>query len=220
MGTGSRGHKSEAGHPVSLGESGALVPLSSIFVSFFKIGAFTFGGGWAMVPLIRKELVSRKKWLEDEEFLDMVAVAQSSPGPIAINTSVITGYKMRRFSGAVVAMLGSALPSFLVILALAGLLMKFKTMPVIEAAFKGMRPVIFGLLVSAVWQAGKSTIRSREDVTIVLVAVVLLLGVQLNPILVVLAGAVVGTARGMRRRRGQKTDPKEVAGEDSGGDRR
>lgn len=169
-----------------------------------------------MLPLIRKELVSRRQWLEDTEFLDMVAVAQSSPGPIAINTSVITGYKMRRLPGAVVAMLGSALPSFLVILALAGLLLKFKTMPVIEAAFRGMRPVIFGLLVSAVWQAGKSTIRSRRDVVVLLVVVVLLLGFELNPILVVLAGAAVGIARGLWRRRGQ-TDSKDASRSDPGG---
>ncbi len=169
-----------------------------------------------MVPLIQKELVSHRKWLEDEEFLDMLAVAQSSPGPIAINTSVITGYKMRRFPGAVVAMLGSALPSFLVILALAGLLLKFKTMPLIEAAFKGMRPVIFGLLVSAMWQAGKSTIKSREDVVALLLAAVLLLGFGLNPILVVLAGAAVGIARGLWRRRGQ-TDSKDAARSDPGG---
>jgi chromate transporter len=138
------------------------VPLSGIFWSFFKIGAFTFGGGWAMIPLIRKELVSNKKWLDDSEFVDVLAIAQSGPGPIAVNTATVTGLKMRGLPGAFAAVLGSTLPSFLVIFALATVLVRFRNSGVLEAIFTGMRPAIFGLLVSATWQVGKKSLKKPK----------------------------------------------------------
>ncbi|MEX0974831.1 MAG: chromate transporter [Bacillota bacterium] len=170
--------------------------LPAVFWSFFKIGAFTFGGGWAMIPLIRKELVSKKNWIDDTEFVDLLAVAQSAPGPIAINVAVITGYKVRRIPGALVAALGASLPSFLVILAFATVLLRWKGSPAVEAVFKGMRPAIFGLLISAVWQVGKSSIRGRVDIVVAVVGGVLLLGLGLNPIVVVAMAAAAGVALG------------------------
>jgi chromate transporter len=127
--------------------------LPAIFWSFFKIGAFTFGGGWAMIPLIRRELVLRKRWLEDSEFVDLLAVAQSAPGPIA-------------------------------------------------TVFKGMRPAIFGLLVSAVWQVGKTSIKTRADLAFLVAAAVLLLALKLNPIAVIAAAALAGVAAGRFTARG------------------
>ena len=93
--------------------------LRTIFASFFKIGLFTFGGGYAMLPLIEQELIAKRGWIEHKEFLDLLTLAQSVPGPIAINTSVFVGYKMRGLKGAVAALLGSVLPSFVIILAIA-----------------------------------------------------------------------------------------------------
>lgn len=89
--------------------------LRTIFASFFKIGLFTFGGGYAMLPLIEQELIAKRGWIEHKEFLDLLTLAQSVPGPIAINTSVFVGYKMRGLKGAVAALLGSVLPSFVII---------------------------------------------------------------------------------------------------------
>jgi chromate transporter len=178
--------------------------LASIFWSFFKIGAFTFGGGWAMIPLIRKELVAKKGWLQDSEFVDLLAVAQSAPGPIAINTSVITGYKMRKLPGALVAALGSSFPSFLVILAFATFLLKFRSSSAVEAVFKGMRPAIFGLLVSAVLQVGKTSVKTRTDAALALAAGILLLALKVSPIAVVAIAAVAGVALG----RFSKENPK------------
>jgi chromate transporter len=169
--------------------------LRSIFWSFFRIGAFTFGGGWAMIPLIRKELVSTKGWLEDSEFVDLLAVAQTAPGPVAINTSVITGYKIRRLPGALAAMLGSSLPSFLVILAFATVLLRFRGSRAVEAVFRGMRPAIFGLLVSAVWQVGKVSVRTRTGAVFAIAGAILLL-LKLNPIAVVVIAATAGVALG------------------------
>ena len=121
--------------------------LRTIFASFFKIGLFTFGGGYAMLPLIEQELIAKRGWIEHKEFLDLLTLAQSVPGPIAINTSVFVGYKMRGLKGAVAALLGSVLPSFVIILAIALLFADIRHNPVVDAAFKGMRPAVVALIV-------------------------------------------------------------------------
>lgn len=186
--------------------------LTALFWSFFKIGAFTFGGGWAMIPLIRKELVSKKGWIEDSEFVDLLAIAQSAPGPIAINAAVITGYKIRKIPGAVAAVLGAALPSFLVILGFATVLLRYKGSSAIDAVFKGMRPAIFGLLVSAVWQVGRTSVKTRTDVLLAIAGGVLLLGLKLNPIAVVGIAALAGIVLG-RLGVGAQEAPKDLAHE-------
>ena len=121
--------------------------LRTIFASFFKIGLFTFGGGYAMLPLIEQELIAKRGWIEHKEFLDLLTLAQSVPGPIAINTSVFVGYKMRGLKGAVAALLGSVLPSFVIILAIALMFADIRHNPVVDAAFKGMRPAVVALIV-------------------------------------------------------------------------
>lgn len=177
--------------------------LGELFWSFFKIGAFTFGGGWAMIPLIRKQLVSKKEWLQDSEFVDLLAVAQSAPGPIAVNTALIAGYRLRRVPGALMAALGAALPSFLVILAFATILVRYRSSAAVEAVFMGMRPAILGLLVSAIWQVGRSSVKTRTDAGLAIVAAVLLSALRLHPIVVVGGGALAGIALGRRAGKGK-----------------
>lgn len=193
---------------VSTGKQGSTAPYLAIFASFFKIGAFTFGGGWAMIPLIRKELVSRQGWLEDSEFVDLLAVAQSGPGPIAINTATITGYKMRGILGSVAAVAGAALPSFLVILAFATVLVKYRSARAVEAVFRGMRPAILGLLGAAVWQVGKNSVKSRGDFWYLAGGALLLFGFKQSPITVVassgLAGLIVGLVGRSKTRKNAK----------------
>jgi len=157
-----------------------------------------------MIPLIRKELVDRRKWLEDQEFVDILAVAQSGPGPIAINTSVIGGYKMRGFPGAIVATLGSSLPSFLVILGVAAFFLRAKNSRTVEAIFKGMRPAIFGLLAAAVWQVGKTSVKSRKDIAFAVLGGIMLLALKANPIVVVIIGALAGILIGFFERSSSK----------------
>ncbi len=176
------------------------VQLRQIFLSFLKIGAFTFGGGWAMVPLIRKELVDRQGWLEDSDFVDILAIAQSGPGPIAINTSVLCGYKMRGVPGSLIATLGSSLPSFLIILIVANFFLKIRDSKAVEAIFKGMRPAIFGLLISAVWQVGKKSIKNRKDIVFAVAGAVFLLFLNINPIFAVLIAAISGIIYGLLER--------------------
>ncbi|MGB4748402.1 MAG: chromate transporter [Bacillota bacterium] len=170
----------------------ADMSLGQIFISFFKIGAFTFGGGWAMVPLIQKELVDKRGWLDDSEFVDILAIAQSGPGPVAINTSVLCGNKMRGLLGAIVAALGSSLPSFLIILVIANFFLKVKESRAVQAIFKGMRPAIFGLLISAVWQVGRKSISDKKDLVLAASGAALLLFLDVNPIFVVILAAVAG----------------------------
>ena len=122
-----------------------MVPLWKIFMVFAKIGSFTIGGGYAMIPLIREELVKRG-WVSDEELPDIIALAQSAPGVLAVNMSIFAGYKMRGFKGSVAATLGSSLPSFLIILLIAMLFTGYQDNLVVVRIFKGIRPVVVSLI--------------------------------------------------------------------------
>lgn len=122
-----------------------MIPLWKIFLVFAKIGAFTIGGGYAMIPIIRDELVKRG-WLTDEELPDIIALAQSAPGVLAVNMSIFAGYRMRGTKGSIVATLGSVLPSFMIILLIAMVFAGYKDNPVVERIFKGIRPVVVSLI--------------------------------------------------------------------------
>ena len=143
--------------------------LRTIFLSFFKIGLFTFGGGYAMIPLIEREVIDNRRWIERKEFLDLLTLAQSVPGPISLNTSVFVGYKVRGLRGAAAALLGVVLPSFVILLAIALFFADVRHNPVVDAAFKGMRPAVVALIIGpmlfviaasalAVWGLGWSPI--------------------------------------------------------------
>ena len=124
-----------------------MQPLFTLFWSFFKIGLFTFGGGYAMIPLIRREVIDRRNWIAERDFLDLLTLAQSAPGPISLNTSVFVGYKMRGYAGAVASILGVVVPSFVIILLIALLFADIRYNPLVDAAFKGMRPAVVALIV-------------------------------------------------------------------------
>ena len=138
-----------------------MTSLSALFRSFFKIGLFTFGGGYAMIPLIEAEIINRRGWLARDEFMELLTLAQSSPGPIAINTSVFIGYKTRGVAGAAAAVCGAVLPSFICILVIAIFFAQVRHNVVVDAAFKGMRPAVIVVAVAtalAVWWFGLSPI--------------------------------------------------------------
>lgn len=165
-------------------------PLFELFRSFFKIGMFTFGGGYAMVPLIEAEVIERRRWLAQDEFLDLLTLAQSSPGPIAINTSVFIGYKVRGLKGAVAASLGATLPSFLIILIVAIFFAGIRHNPVIDAAFKGMRPAVVALIVVPVFSLARGMHPALAGVVAAVALIVWRLG--WSPVLFIAAGALVG----------------------------
>ncbi len=171
--------------------------LLKLFVTFFKIGAFTFGGGWAMISIIEKEIVDKNHWLEREEFLDLLAVAQSLPGILAVNISVAVGDKLRGVKGSMVSALGTIMPSFLMILAIAIFLTPetIKNNATLTSIFKGIRPAVVALIVAPVISAAKSAKLNRYTVMIP-VAVALLIWSKWayvsNPILYILLGGVCG----------------------------
>lgn len=130
--------------------------LGSIFVTFLKIGAFTIGGGYAMIPLIRSEVVKRHKWLSEEEFMDGLAAAQSCPGPIAINISAYVGFRLRRYSGLLVATLGALLPSLIIILIIASSLTRFADLESVRRVFHALKPAVTALIAFPVFQMSRS----------------------------------------------------------------
>ena len=122
-----------------------MVSYLQIFSIFAKIGAFTIGGGYAMLPIIKQEIVKRG-WLQEDDFTDIVALAQAAPGLLAVNISIFTGYRLRGVKGSIVATLGSILPSFIIILAIAALFSGFRDNPIVIRMFKGIRPVVVALI--------------------------------------------------------------------------
>jgi chromate transporter len=129
---------------------------SELFRTFFNIGLFTLGGGYAMIPLIETEVVDKHHWVSKEEFLDLIAIAQSCPGVFAINISIFIGYKLKKTSGAVVTALGTALPSFLIILAIAVFFHRFEDNPVVAAIFRGIRPAVVALIAVPTFNLAKN----------------------------------------------------------------
>ena len=126
------------------------------FKTFFKIGAFTLGGGYAMIPIIESEVVRKKEWINKDEFVDLIAVAQSCPGVFAINLSTYIGYKLKGTKGAICTSVATALPSFLIILCIAMFFSRFQDNAIVESIFKGIRPAVVDLIAVPTWNMAKS----------------------------------------------------------------
>ncbi|MDL2251516.1 chromate transporter [Odoribacter sp. OttesenSCG-928-J03] len=163
-----------------------------LFWTFFKIGLFTFGGGYAMIPLIQKEVVSRRKWMDESEFLDMLAIAQSVPGPISLNTAVFVGNKVGGRKGTLLTSLGIILPSFIVILLVALVFTQFKENPVVERVFKGIRPAVVALIAAPLWKMGKQAKITLKTIWLPVVAILLIWLGGLSPIYVVIGVIIAG----------------------------
>ena len=161
-----------------------------MFGSFFKIGLFTFGGGYAMVPIIQREVIDRRGWIDREEFIELLTLAQSAPGPIALNTSVFVGYKMRGYAGALAALLGVVVPAFTVILIVAIYFAQFRENIYVNAAFKGMRPAVVALIVAPVISLSKGMGAWKYLIAALTAAVVWYGG--LSPIWLIVVAAVAG----------------------------
>ncbi len=171
--------------------------LTQLFFTFFKIGAFTFGGGWAMIPLIEKEIVDNHGWLTKDEFLDKLAVVQALPGVFAVNISVAVGDKLRGRTGSVIAALGTILPSFLMILTIAIFLTPelIKTNDIVNRIFMGIRPAVVALIIAPVISTGRSAKLTRHTIWIpVVIALLIWSGLPFisSPILYIVVGGVAG----------------------------
>ena len=169
------------------------------FKTFFKIGLFTFGGGYAMIPMIESEVVDKKKWVEKEEFLDMIAIAQSCPGVFAINASFFIGYKLRKTRGAICTSLGTALPSFLIILLIAMFFHSFMDVPWVAAMFRGIRPAVVALIAVPTFNLAKSAKISLANCWIPIVSALLIWGIGVNPIYIIIAAGIGGYLYGISK---------------------
>ena len=173
-----------------------MASLWQLFWSFFKIGTFTLGGGYAMIPLMEKELVDKHQWLSREEFLDIIALAQTMPGIFATNMAVHIGCRMRGVPGAVIAVLGNILMPILIILALAMGLHYLQGNAVVEAIFKGVRPVVVALIAAPVFRMAKTAKISRYNFWIPVVAALLIWLLGVSPIWVILIAGIGGFVYG------------------------
>jgi chromate transporter len=163
-----------------------------LFFTFAKIGTFTIGGGYAMLPLIEKEVVEQKKWIDSGEFVDMVAISQSLPGIFAINISILTGYKLKKNTGSIVATLGSVLPSFLMILAIALFFRHFNENEYIKKMFNAIRPAVVALIAVPVFTTAKEIGINLRNVIVPVAAAFLIWFWGVSPVYIVLAAAVGG----------------------------
>lgn len=169
--------------------------LLDLFCTFFRIGAFTFGGGYAMLSLIQREVVENKKWATDEEVLDYYAVAQCTPGVIAVNTATFIGYKHKGILGAVAATAGVVFPSLIIITVIAAVLQNFMQYKITQHIFGGIRVCVAVLIINAVLTMGKKAIKDRLCVIIALLSFVASVMIpSLSPVFIVLAAALLGIA--------------------------
>lgn len=166
--------------------------LLQLFISFFKIGAFSFGGGYAMLPLIEKEVIITHKWITSAEYIDILAIAEMTPGPIAINSATFLGYRVYGVLGSAVATLGVVLPSFIVMSIIFISMYRFKNSPYVDWVFKGIRPVVIGLIAAAAVSVGRT---SLVDIKGIIIAIALFYSVtfkKLNPILAIIIAGIIG----------------------------
>lgn len=163
----------------------------TLFITFFKIGAFTIGGGYAMLPLIQREVVGRG-WMEEKEFIDIFAVSQSLPGAFAINMSIFIGYKLRKTCGAFACMLGSILPSFIIILAIALFFTQVADNEWVEKAFKALRPATVALIAVPCLTTALSLKLKKSLLVIPLIAALLIWQLGVSPIYIIVVSALGG----------------------------
>jgi chromate transporter len=168
------------------------VVAAELFGSFFKIGGFAFGGGYAMVPLIQREVVDRHRWLTAEEFLDALCVAQSSPGPIAVNLASYIGYRVAGPAGLLAAAVGAILPSFAVTLLVVALIYRFAGHPVVTRFFAGVRPAVLALIAVAAWDLARAALSDKRGWLLAGAAALLVSLLHVHPGWVLAGGVAAG----------------------------
>jgi len=190
--------------------------LFQLFWTFFKIAPVTFGGGFAMIPLIEKEVVEKRKWMKSEEVTDVFALSQSVPGAVAINSATFIGHRIAGMKGAMAAMIGVSLPTFLIVLFLGILYFFIHDNPKIESAFVAIRASIVAIIAYAAIKIGKTAIVDKTTFCILLAGIPVLF--FLHPVMVILAGAVAGIVTvSIKRKLGYdvKMDRKDIGNEEN-----
>ena len=174
------------------GDYSYMKELFDLFWTFCKIGALTFGGGYAMLPLIQREIVENKKWSTEKEILDYYAVGQCTPGVIAVNTATFIGFKLKGIIGGIVATLGVVFPSLIIILIIASFLQSFADLSIVQSAFAGIRVAVVALIITTVIKLLKSSIKDYLGVIIAIIAFIISAFIGLSPVYVVIAAGLTG----------------------------
>ena len=170
--------------------------ICELVVSFLKIGIMTFGGGYAMLPMLQRELVENRKWVTEEEILNYFAIGQCTPGVIAVNTATFVGYKRCKIPGAIFATIGVVLPSMIIITIIAAVLSNFAHIPAVQHAFAGIRIAVSALIVASVIKLIKTNVKSIAQIIIAVAAFVLVAVFGQNPVFAVIGAAVAGLCLG------------------------
>ena len=175
-----------------------------LFVTFFKIGAFTFGGGYAMIPLIQREVVEEKKWITDDDILEIIAISESTPGPIAINSATFIGYRICGFWGSFFATLGVVLPSFVIILLISFVLKEFQDLKAVQYAFEGIRAGVLALLIKALVGMYKKSPKNLVSYIVIVASFLVSAFVDISVLWVIIGCAVFGLVTSMYANRRAK----------------
>lgn len=171
-----------------------------LFSIFFRIGAFTFGGGYAMLPIFQRELVDKQGWLQEEDFVDMIGLTQSAPGPVAVNSAIYLGYRLNGLGGAISSVIGAVLPSLLVIMTIAWALSRYN-LDLLNHAFAGVRPTVVSLITYAAWTLGKKVVKSTQAFAMAAISALLIILFGLHPAILIVCGAVLGLSLNSRARK-------------------
>lgn len=166
--------------------------LVDLFLVFAKIGAFSIGGGYAMLPFIQREVIDRYAWLTTQEFSDILAISQMTPGPVAVNSATFVGYTQSGVLGSAMATLGVVLPSFIMILIIASFFVKFYEKDAVKAAFKGIRPGVLGLLAAAAYQVTVQSVLDIKGIIVFALSFGILFIKKMDPMIVIAISAVLG----------------------------
>ncbi len=177
-----------------------MMTIFRLFSTFFRIGLFTFGGGYAMIPMMQSEIVDRHKWLSGEEMADVIAVAQTTPGVFAINMSTYVGYKMAGLCGALVASLAAALPSLVIILLVAIFFRHFQDNPVVAAVFAGIRPAVVALIAVPTFNMARTVGIGWKNCWIPILSALAIWALGISPILIILIAGVAGYVYGRMKK--------------------
>lgn len=172
------------------------------FGIFFKIGTFTMGGGYAMIPLIENEIVNKRKWISKDDYIDLLAISQSAPGIFAVNIAIFIGYKLKGVRGSLLTALGTILPSFLIILAIAIFFQSFQHNPVVERIFKGIRPAVVALIAAPTFSMAKTAKINKYTVFIPILSTLLIWRLGVSPIYIIILAGVGGYIYGRLKRKG------------------
>lgn len=173
--------------------------LAELFIIFLKIGTFTIGSGYAMIPLIEKEVVEKKMWIDKDEFIGLLALAQSAPGPIAVDAAAFVGYKMAGVPGSIVSVLGTIFTAFTIMILFADYYTGLSSNPIVQRIFMGIRPAVVALVAAPVLRMGKSSNINKKNIIIPIATALLIVFFKVNPIILILIACAAGLLIGFMK---------------------